>query len=48
MARTERPPEIWSRPQGGEINMYKAEIYITLKEGVLDPQGSAVEKHCIP
>ncbi|MGI6555058.1 MAG: phosphoribosylformylglycinamidine synthase subunit PurS [Bacillota bacterium] len=24
--------------------MYKAEIYITLKEGVLDPQGSAVEK----
>lgn len=25
-------------------NMYKAEIRITLKEGVLDPQGSAVEK----
>lgn len=24
--------------------MYQAEIYITLKEGVLDPQGSAVEK----
>ena len=27
--------------------MYQAKIYITLKDGVLDPQGSIVEKHAM-
>lgn len=31
----------------GEFHMYKVKVYVTLRESVLDPQGTAVKEHFI-
>lgn len=28
------------------MNMFKAKVFVTLKKGVLDPQGAAIERAC--